>query len=62
MLLMYVSLGVGLVIGIIFALVLHYLDDDVHDVEEVREILGVPCLGVIPAETDTAETEASQVA
>jgi uncharacterized protein involved in exopolysaccharide biosynthesis len=62
MLLMYVSLGVGLVIGIVFALVLHYLDDDVHEVDEVREIRGVPCLGVIPAETDAAESEVPQVA
>ena len=50
MLLMYVSIGVGLILGVVFALILHYLDDDVHEVEEVRGILGVPCLGVISTE------------
>ena len=50
MLLMYVSLGVGLVLGIALALLLHYLDDEVRQAEDVRGILGVPCLGVVPAD------------
>jgi len=47
MLLMYVSIGVGLVLGVALALLLHYLNDDVNDVKEVQGILGVPCFGVI---------------
>lgn len=50
MLLMYVSLGVGLVLGVALALFLNYLDDGVYRVEDARGILGVPCLGIIPAE------------
>jgi uncharacterized protein involved in exopolysaccharide biosynthesis len=49
MLLMYVSMGVGLVLGIALALLLNYLDDEVHSVSDVQNILGAPCFGSLPA-------------
>jgi uncharacterized protein involved in exopolysaccharide biosynthesis len=51
MLLMYVAIGAGLILGIGLALLLNYLDDEVHQVQDVRGILGVPCFGVVPAES-----------
>jgi len=47
MLLMYVSLGVGLILGLALAMLLNYLDDDIHDAKQVQAILGAPCLGAV---------------
>ena len=55
MLLMYVALGVGLVLGLGFALMLQYLNDDVRDVKDVQRLLGVPCLGIFGAVGETTE-------
>ncbi len=47
LLIFYASLGVGLLLGIIFALLADYLDDRVRDVRRAEQLLQAPCLGVV---------------
>jgi polysaccharide biosynthesis transport protein len=43
-----IALFIGLIIGIIFALLLEYLDQSIKEPEEIERLLEVPLLGIVP--------------
>jgi uncharacterized protein involved in exopolysaccharide biosynthesis len=47
LLIFYISLGVGLLLGVIVALIVEYLDPSVRDARRAELILQAPCLGVV---------------
>lgn len=50
----YLDIGLrtalGFVAGLALVFLLHYLDDRIHEIEEVERLLGLPLLGEIPPE------------
>lgn len=47
LLIFYISLGVGLLLGVIIALIVEYFDPSIRDVRRAELILQAPCLGVV---------------
>lgn len=54
LLIMAIALAAGLILGICLALLLHYLDDTVDDPRQLELESGLPCLGSLDAQTQSA--------
>lgn len=54
LLIMAIALAAGLIFGVCLALLLHYFDDTVDDPRQLEIETGLPCLGILDAQSQSA--------